>query len=60
MSANQEVPTDIISIIAASAALASSGLPWNGPLGAARVGFIDGQFVLKPNYLEIRKIRSLI
>ena len=37
MSANPEIPTDIISIIAASAALASSGLPWNGPLGAARV-----------------------
>ncbi len=48
MSANPEIPTDIISIIAASAALASSGLPWNGPLGAARVGFIDGQYVLNP------------
>lgn len=46
MSANPEIPTDIISIIAASAALASSGLPWNGPLGAARVGYIDGQYVL--------------
>ncbi|SPT68781.1 polyribonucleotide nucleotidyltransferase [Anaerobiospirillum thomasii] len=55
MSANQEVPTDIISIIAASAALASSGLPWNGPLGAARVGFIDGQFVLNPITSEIEK-----
>ena len=48
MSANPEVPTDIISIIAASAALATSGLPWNGPLGAARVGFIDGRYVLNP------------
>ena len=48
MSANSEIPTDIISIIAASAALASSGLPWNGPLGAARVGYIDGQYVLNP------------
>lgn len=48
MSANQEVPTDIISIIAASAALATSGLPWNGPLGAARVGYINGQYVLNP------------
>lgn len=55
MSANQEVPTDIISIIAASAALASSGLPWNGPLGAARVGYIDGQFVLNPLTKEIEK-----
>lgn len=48
MSANPEIPTDIISIIAASATLASSGLPWNGPLGAARVGYIDGQYVLNP------------
>lgn len=48
MSANPEIPTDIISIIAASAVLASSGLPWNGPLGAARVGYIDGQYVLNP------------
>ncbi len=48
MSANPKIPTDIISIIAASAALASSGLPWNGPLGAARVGYIDGQYVLNP------------
>lgn len=48
MSANPEIPTDIISIIAASAALATSGLPWNGPLGAARVGYINGQYVLNP------------
>ena len=48
MSANPEIPTDIISIIGASAALASSGLPWNGPLGAARVGYINGQYVLNP------------
>ncbi len=48
MSANPEVPTDIISIIGASAALATSGLPWNGPLGAARVGYINGEYVLNP------------
>ncbi len=48
MSANPEIPTDIISIIAASAAAATSGLPWNGPLGAARVGYINGQYVLNP------------
>ncbi len=48
MSANPEIPTDIISIIAASAALATSGLPWNGPLGAARVGYINDQYVLNP------------
>lgn len=54
MSANPEIPTDIISIIAASAALASSGLPWNGPLGAARVGYIDGQYVLNPLSSELK------
>ena len=54
MSANPEIPTDIISIIAASAALATSGLPWNGPLGAARVGFIDGQYVLNPLTSELK------
>ena len=48
MSANPEIPTDIISIIGASAALATSGLPWNGPLAAARVGYINGQYVLNP------------
>lgn len=48
MSANPEIPTDIISIIAASAALSTSGLPWNGPLSAARVGYIDGNYVLNP------------
>lgn len=48
MSANPEIPTDIISIIAASAAMASSGLPWEGPLGAARVGYSQGQYILNP------------
>lgn len=55
MSANPEIPTDIISIIASSAALATSGLPWNGPLGAARVGYIDGQYVLNPITSEIAR-----
>ena len=55
MSSNPEIPTDIISIIAASAALATSGLPWNGPLGAARVGYIDNQYVLNPLSKEIDK-----
>ncbi len=55
MSANPEIPTDIISIIAASAAMATSGLPWQGPLGAARVGYIDGQYVLNPLSSELKK-----
>lgn len=55
MSANPEIAPDIISIIASSAALATSGLPWNGPLGAARVGYIDGQYVLNPLTSEQEK-----
>jgi polyribonucleotide nucleotidyltransferase len=46
VSANPEIPTDIISLIGTSAALAISGIPFNGPLGAARVGYQDNQYVL--------------
>jgi len=48
MSSNPEVDSDIPAMIGASAALAISGIPFHGPLGAARVGYIDGQFVLNP------------
>jgi polyribonucleotide nucleotidyltransferase len=46
VSANPEIPTDIISLIGTSAALAISGMPFNGPVGAARVGFKDGGYIL--------------
>lgn len=46
VSANPEIPTDIISLIGTSAALAISGIPFNGPIGAARVGYQDNQYVL--------------
>ena len=46
VSANPDIPTDIISLIGTSAALAISGIPFNGPVGAARVGYTDGQYVL--------------
>ena len=46
MSANPEIPTDIISLIGTSAALAISGMPFNGPVGAARVGYINDEYVL--------------
>ena len=46
VSANPEIPTDIISMIGTSAALAISGIPFNGPIGAARVGYMDNQYVL--------------
>tara|TARA_A200000159_G_scaffold70483_3_gene65481 strand:+ start:18186 stop:20297 length:2112 start_codon:yes stop_codon:yes gene_type:complete len=46
MSANPDIPTDIISLIGTSAALAISGMPFNGPIGAARVGFSNGEYIL--------------
>ena len=49
LSINPDVPADIPALIGASAALAISGLPFNGPVGAARVGYIDNAYVLNPN-----------
>ena len=43
-----ETPADIPALIGASAALTISGLPFLGPIGAARVGLIDGKFTLNP------------
>ena len=48
VSSNPEVDSDIPAMIAASAALAISGVPFAGPIGAARVGYVDGQYVLNP------------
>jgi polyribonucleotide nucleotidyltransferase len=48
LSLNPEVDADIAALIATSAALAISGLPFNGPIGAARVGYINGAYVLNP------------
>ncbi|HWP19705.1 MAG TPA: polyribonucleotide nucleotidyltransferase [Burkholderiaceae bacterium] len=48
LSLNPEVPSDIPAMIATSAALAVSGIPFNGPIGAARVGYINGEYVLNP------------
>jgi polyribonucleotide nucleotidyltransferase len=53
VSANPEIPTDIISLIGASAALAISGMPFNGPIGAARVGYTDEQYVLNTRTSEL-------
>lgn len=57
VSANPEIPTDIISLIGTSAALAISGIPFNGPLGAARVGYQDDQYVLNTLVSEQAKSR---
>jgi len=48
LSLNPEVQADIASMIASSAALAVSGIPFNGPIGAARVGYVNGQYILNP------------
>ena len=52
VSANPEIPTDIISLIGTSAALAISGMPFGGPVGAARVGYTDGEYVLNTRTSE--------
>src|SRR4051794_14874019 len=48
MSADQENDPDILSIIGASAALTISQIPWHGPIGAVRVGYINGRIVINP------------
>ena len=52
LSINPEVPSDIPALIAASAALAVSGIPFSGPVGAARVGYTNGQYLLNPTRTE--------
>jgi polyribonucleotide nucleotidyltransferase len=53
LSVNPEIDPDIPSMIGASAALCVAGIPFNGPIGAARVGYIDGQYVLNPNVSQM-------
>ncbi|EGI78162.1 polyribonucleotide nucleotidyltransferase [Hylemonella gracilis] len=52
VSLNPEVDADIPAMIATSAALAISGIPFNGPIGAARVGYINGEYVLNPGQTQ--------
>ncbi len=53
MSSDEEVDADIAALIGTSAALVLSGIPFDGPIGAARVGYIDGEYVLNPNTSEL-------
>jgi polyribonucleotide nucleotidyltransferase len=53
ISSDKNVDPDILSFLAASAAVAISGLPFNGPLGAIRVGFIDGNYCVNPTRSEL-------
>jgi polyribonucleotide nucleotidyltransferase len=53
LSVDPEIDPDIPAMIGASAALMLAGVPFNGPIGAARVGYLDGQFVLNPTKTEL-------
>jgi len=53
ISSDRDVDPDILSFLAASAAVSISGLPFNGPLGAIRVGFIDGNYCINPTRSEL-------
>ncbi|OCG01311.1 polyribonucleotide nucleotidyltransferase [Gilliamella apicola] len=53
VSVNPDVSPDIVAMIGASAALCLSGVPFHGPIGAARVGFINDEFVLNPSVKEL-------
>ncbi|QNM97283.1 polyribonucleotide nucleotidyltransferase [Chitinimonas koreensis] len=55
MSVDPEIDPDIPAMLGASAALAISGLPFQGPIGAARVGYIDGQYVLNPAASDLKR-----
>ncbi|MCE2679661.1 MAG: polyribonucleotide nucleotidyltransferase [Burkholderiales bacterium] len=54
MSCNPEIDPDVPAMIGASAALAISGIPFNGPIGAARVAYIDGQYVINPTATQLK------
>jgi polyribonucleotide nucleotidyltransferase len=53
MSADQENDADVLGLVAASVALASSPVPWNGPLAAVRVGRVDGNWILNPTFQQL-------
>ena len=55
LSSDSEVDSDIPALIGASAALVLSGIPFGGPIGAARVGYIDGEYVLNPTTTELKQ-----
>lgn len=55
VSSDKKQDQDILGIIGAAAALAVSGVPFNGPLAAARVGFIDGMYTLNPDFAQLKE-----
>lgn len=58
MSVDPDCETDIMAMIGASVALSTSDIPWEGPIGAVRVGMIDGQFIINPS-LEQRAVSEM-
>ena len=54
MSSDKKQNPDIAAMIGASAALSISGVPFDGPMGAARVGFVDGEYILNPSFEELK------
>ncbi|HEB68850.1 MAG TPA: polyribonucleotide nucleotidyltransferase, partial [Desulfobulbus sp.] len=54
-SADQEIDPDILAMNGASTALAISDIPWQGPIAAARVGYVDGEYVLNPTKSQLEK-----
>src|SRR5258705_4968878 len=57
LSLNPEVDADIPAMIAVSAAMTLSGVPFSGPIGAVRVGYLDGQYVINPTLSQIKESR---
>ncbi len=57
VSVNPQISPDIVAMIGASAALSLSGIPFNGPIGCARVGYINDQYVLNPTMDELKESR---
>lgn len=55
LSADLEHPLDILAINAASAALIISDIPWGGPIGAVRVGRVNGEFIINPTYQQMEE-----
>ena len=54
LSLNPEIDSDIPALIGASAALSLSGMPFAGPIGAAKIGYADGQYILNPSATELK------
>ena len=54
-SADQEIDPDILAMNGASVSLAISDIPWNGPIAAARVGYVDGEYILNPTRTQLEQ-----